>query len=176
MKKIFGTILFLLFFFINAYGMGKSTTSEIVVSPTYHANKYKRVAVFPFNTTKPEQYNLTISDQLSTSFMKLGYTVVERTQLQAILKELKIELTGLIKQSDLVRIGKILSIDAIVMGSLEYDYTGVYWWLRSGTMRMIDVTTGEVIISIFSNSYNGDIQTVVNDINNLMKKEKLTGR
>lgn len=175
MKKLIGILLVISFF----YGCSELTkvmkkSSEISVSPNYHFNKYKRITVFPFNTTKPERYNLTISDQLSICFMKLGYTVVERTQLQALLKELNIEVSGFMKQSDIIRIGKLLQIDAIIMGSLEYDNSGGYWWLRSGSMRMIDVTTGELVMSIYSNAYNKEIEYVVDDIVDLIKEKGIT--
>jgi len=105
--------------------------------------------------------------------MKLGYTVVERTQLQTIIKELKLEIEGL-TQKDMQRLGKFLNIDAIIMGSLEYEKIegeGGYWWLRSGTMRMIDITTGELVMSAYSSAYNRDIEFVANDIVNLLPKE-----
>jgi len=179
MNKFFIVALIPLFFFVNCSLIGSfsKSLSEITVSQNFHFNKYKRVTVFPFINNKPEKYNYHISDQLSTSLMKRGYTVIERTQLEALLRELNIELTGLINQNDMMRIGKLLKIDTIVMGSLEYDIApGYAWWLKSGTMRMIDVTTGELIVSIYSYANNRDIHYVVTDIISLMDKEKLEQR
>ncbi len=151
-------------------------SSEIIISPNFHFEKYKRITIIPFKTNRTERTNFNISDSLSTSLMKFGYTVVERTQLEAIFRELNIELTGFITQSAMARIGKLLKIDALVMGSLEYDGGQGYWWLVSGNMRMVDVTTGELMVSIYSNAYDTDIQFVVNDFTELIKKEQLKYR
>jgi hypothetical protein len=173
MKKLLIITLILLFFInCDAIRRDQQKPSDISVSQNFHFAKYKRVTILPFISHTSKRYDYNISDQLTVSLMKRGYTVIERTQLEAILRELKIELTGLIDQSDMVRIGKLLKIDALIMGSFE-DEGG---WLKSSTMRMIDVATGELIVSIYSNAWNADIQFVVNDIMRLMDKVRLEQR
>jgi hypothetical protein len=58
------------------------------------------------------------------------------------------------------------------MGSLQYENADGYWWLRSGSMRMVDVATGELVMSVYSNSYNKDIEYVVDDFSELINKNK----
>ena len=178
MQKLFIIIVILLSITVNCTSLKRSfkKSSEISLSQNYHFDKFRRVTIFPFITNKPERHNFHISDQLSTQLMKRGYIVIERSQLETILHELKIELTGIINRDDILRIGKLLQIDALIMGSLEYDYQDNYWWLISGSMRMIDVTTGELIVSVYSNAWDADIQYVINDIMNLMDLELIKKR
>lgn len=171
MKKIIFLSL-IVFLFVNCGLITRQIkkSSSISTSNNFNPEKYKRIAIIPFNTNKPERYNFIIADSLATSMMKIGFTVLERNRLEAIFRELNIELTGLISQADMNRIGKLSKIDALVMGSLEYDGgQGGYWYLVSGNMRMVDLTTGELIMSIYSNAYNTDTQFVVDDFTELLE-------
>ena len=65
--------------------------------------------------------------------MKMGFTIVERIQLESILHELNLEISGLLNKQDLNKIGQLLNIDIIVCGTEE-------------SIRFVDVKTGEVLI------------------------------
>jgi curli biogenesis system outer membrane secretion channel CsgG len=125
-----------------------------MISSNFKTNQAK-IAVFPFSTNEKEKVNFSESDKFIAYCMEMGFTVVERKKLQEILDELKLELTGSIKTSDINKIGKILEIDIIVFGNLQYrrdnGRTSV-----SQTIRFVDIKTGEVLISADATSSNPD--------------------
>jgi len=93
------------------------------------------------------------------------YTVVERSQLEKVLHEQNLSNTGIVDDAQAATIGKVLGIDAIIMGSVSYtskdepsqnpmvDLSGKsytqYCTKRSVTadarMKIIDVNTGKII-------------------------------
>ena len=87
------------------------------------------------------------------------FTVVERNQLESILNEQKISSSGLINKSDAAKIGKLLGVSAIIMGtinqySLEKHKKGI---LGVGVntvlakvavnVRIVDASTGEILFA-----------------------------
>ncbi|MDP2763102.1 MAG: CsgG/HfaB family protein [Enterobacteriaceae bacterium] len=119
-----------------------------VISNNFNFNKHKRIAVLPFKKTEglDKGYDYIVIDKIAMHCMELGFTVVDREQLEQIFNELKLELTGLLSQDNLNRIGKILNIDALVFGTIAY-VNGDF--MDSESMRFVDVTTGEVLISCY---------------------------
>ena len=135
--------------------------AELVISDNYNFFKSRRIAVLPFIVSgEKENTRYTESDKLSTKLMKMGFTVVERTLLEQVFSELKLSLTGAISPDKLKQIGGMLSVDLIVFGTLEMGYApargtgegcgqGAYYFLTSVSVRMVDVTTGEVMVSAY---------------------------
>jgi len=150
------------------------TAAETVVSPNFQYVQGIKVAVLPFNVTgNPEKkldYNL--SDKLSIKLMKMGFIVVERTQLEFIFTEHNLKLTGMISAQDMKLIGELLGIKYIVFGTLneEYEsakasggaytniftgktqytplrYSGGHYYSYSESLRFVDINTGEIVIS-----------------------------
>ena len=78
-------------------------------------------------------------------------SIVERNQMNDLLDEQKLQMSGVIDSSTASEIGKILGADAVVIGSVS-DYANWTAVLVPGStvsfsMRMIDVETGKVITS-----------------------------
>ena len=93
------------------------------------------------------------------------FTVVERTQLERVLQEQNLSNTGIVDDAQAASIGKVLGIDAIIMGSVSYthkdepsqnqmiDLSGKsytqYCTKRTVTadarMKIIDVNSGRII-------------------------------
>jgi PBP1b-binding outer membrane lipoprotein LpoB len=118
--------------------------ADIAVSKQMNLNKDK-IAVLPFIRVglKKQEFDPFTTDRISLCLMKNGFKVIERLYLQQIVNELNLEKTGLLKQEDVQRIGKVYKIDMLVLGNIEYyDY-----YPNSITIRFIDVETGEVMIS-----------------------------
>ncbi len=51
------------------------------------------------------------------------FNLTERSQLNAILKEAGLTVEGLIDENTAIRLGKLLQVQALVMGTLRYDYS-----------------------------------------------------
>lgn len=96
------------------------------------------------------------------------YTIVERSRLQKVLTEQKLNASGILNENDIVKLGKILGVDAIISGSVSYshkdekssrknsDNTYTYVYKRTVTtesrMRILSVETGEIIGQTSKNS------------------------
>lgn len=100
----------------------------------------------------------TVTDMLITEFVKDGtFKVIERTQLEKILNEQKLSMSGVVEPSEAAKIGKILGVSAIVTGSvtqfsMEEKLVGILGvGVRTNTAkvavnaRLIDTSTAEVI-------------------------------
>jgi pentose-5-phosphate-3-epimerase len=68
------------------------------------------------------------------------FTMVERKDLQAILQEMKLQLTGAISDKDAVKVGKLAGAKMIVAGSLygNADYYELF-------LKLLRVESGEVL-------------------------------
>lgn len=85
-----------------------------------------------------------IADVLSDQIMKTGKArVMERSQMRSILKEQEFQQSGACDGSECaVEIGKLLSIDRIVIGNI-----GKLGESYTISMKLVDVGTGEIIVS-----------------------------
>ena len=91
--------------------------------------------------TKQEAEILT--DRLTTKLVSIGkYQVVERNNMDKILKEQKFQHSGCTDSECAVEIGQLLNTDLIVIGSVSKF--GTTWALDA---RLIDVGQGNVLIS-----------------------------
>ncbi len=83
------------------------------------------------------------------------YQVIERDQLEKVLREQRLSLSGAIDESSAAEVGRLLGLDAIIMGSVSYSSvdkrTGSeYPCLKrtvtaKGTMKMVSVETAQVV-------------------------------
>ncbi len=120
----------------------------------YDFSKIKRVAVLPFGREG------SVSDILTSSLMALNkFKVVERYQLEHILNEHNLNLSGLIDMETAKEIGKFTGVDALFMGSF-FDQSSPFFvatsdFAHGGTrysatinIRLVDIETGEIIWSM----------------------------
>lgn len=54
------------------------------------------------------------------------YTVVERSQIEQVLKEQRMGLSGIIDENTAAQVGKLLGLDVILIGDVEYDVKNEY--------------------------------------------------
>lgn len=94
---------------------------------------------------------------LNTVFLSFRHDIMERSNLEKVIKEQNISLSGLLQSEDYNVIGKLANIDAIVLCS--YDY------LQGSSITMISVRTGQIIYTVSSlHGYGTDMSNVVYDI------------
>jgi Mg-chelatase subunit ChlD len=80
-------------------------------------------------------------EQLALSFSRnKTFTMVERKDLQAVLSELKIQLTGVVSEKDAVKVGKLVGAKMLVTGSMygNADYYELF-------LKLVRVESGEVL-------------------------------
>jgi hypothetical protein len=99
---------------------------------------------------------LTISDRFRGALIETGtFTVIERSQMDAILKEQGFQQTGACSEAScIVEIGQLLAVHKMVGGSI-----GKVGRLYSINLKVIDVATGAIIQQI-----NRDIQCSKEDL------------
>lgn len=88
--------------------------------------------------SKNQQLGEAVAENLRTALIETDcYRVVERNQLEKILKEHKLRDTGIINTDETVKIGKILDAQTIVLGSITK--MGEKYTLN---VRFVDIETG----------------------------------
>jgi curli biogenesis system outer membrane secretion channel CsgG len=89
---------------------------------------------------------MIIQEKMISGLVNQGFfRVIERQQLEKVLAEQKLQLSGMIDNSSAVEIGKMLGADGIMVGSItEYGRT-IYPKARlTVNVRVIEVKTGLV--------------------------------
>ena len=84
------------------------------VNPRADFSTIKRVAVVAFQGPSGE----LAADYLTQSLMSRGANVVERRQLAAVLAERKMTENGLLDTGTIKKVGKILGVDALFLGTV----------------------------------------------------------
>ncbi len=133
----------------------------------------------------PENWYWSVSSflprALITEFMDLGFVVIERSQLERILKEIKLEQTGVVKgkkekpkdevvnfdvfdKRSIKKLGEILGVDAFLVTYVIPTYSGN---VSKATFRLVHTETSKVLFSttfIQDNKSPVPIKTVIRTI------------
>ena len=121
---------------------------------TSAANKAPlKIAVVPFTSSSPTLENkfgeyLTESTTGKLLEKPHQFKVFERSRLDAIFKENELMVSGMMNAAEAIKIGKLLSVDAL--------FSGTYTKLKSYvdiSGRLIDVVSGEILVT-----YSGRIK------------------
>ena len=104
-----------------------------------------------------------IADIVAIELLKKGYNVIERNQIEIVLKEQGLILSGALKSTDIIQIGNIFNVFGIITGNVaEYKsdkriaylpYQGTTLPIQktrstfSVTMKMLDIETGKLLWS-----------------------------
>ncbi|OGR41707.1 MAG: hypothetical protein A2X35_12590 [Elusimicrobia bacterium GWA2_61_42] len=75
-----------------------------------------RIAVMPFSG-KDADTGLSLSEAFTTYLMDAGFEVMERSQLEAVLKEQQISLSGAMAPDAIAKVGRLAGVSAVVTGS-----------------------------------------------------------
>lgn len=122
------------------------SNAKVIISKNFDCKLHKRIAIMPIKTSGnvPEGISEGHTEAFSLRLMEMGFILVERTLLDKILDELKLEDSGILSDKELSRVGNLLHIDMIVYGSVQKIAGGGTF----ESLRFIDVKTGEVLISV----------------------------
>jgi len=100
-----------------------------------------------------------IEDAIASELVKTGQVrVLEREQMDRILREQGFQETSCVQGSCSVEMGRLLSVNSLLTGSL-----GRIGNTYSLSLRMVDVGTGEVTGSV-TKSKSGNIESVLTDL------------
>lgn len=126
------------------------------------------LAVMPFeNKGASRDLGEIVFDKMITALFNLSrFKVVERAQLEKILQEQQLGMTGVIDASTAAEIGKGIGVDAIMLGSVAAAPSGAI----SLDARAIDTESATIIVAHDAYSGSSDAQSVKNAVENLANK------
>jgi len=122
--------------------------SLFLIQTTWSLETKPRLAVVPF--TGDSGYCNMLTSLVDSGVAELGrFVTTERLHIDKVLREQALQLSGVIEESTVVKVGNILGAKYIVTGSListsgswEKEY---YTASVNATVKIIDVETGKVI-------------------------------
>jgi hypothetical protein len=113
MKKIF------LSFLASLLVLGGCTLKS-VISPSYDFDQINRVGIMSFSNTLSGMQG--VENLFAKYLIQSGYKVVERAQLESILREHNISVSGYLSPKTTREIGRILGVDVLLIGEVS-SYT-----------------------------------------------------
>jgi TolB-like protein len=154
---------------------GKNTI--LVITKKYDPNKSTQVgsrlavAVIPFEADKnAAQYKDDITNEMIKELVNLRrFKVIERSAMDKIVSEQKIQASGFVDDKSAVKLGKIAGADALVIGNISVSGN----FIRVSA-RLVDVETAETIIAQDATSDNTTpeaIETTVSNVATLLYNE-----
>ena len=148
-----------------ALDKGKLPVGALTYDPSRVAQVGSRlsIAVLPFdNRSGNAEITNTVQEKMITSLYSLKrFKIIERSQIDKVMTEQKMGMTGAIDPAKAVKAGKILGVDAILMGSISSS-NGI-----GMDARLIDTENGTVITAKDAYSAQNtlqDVKTMATDI------------
>lgn len=122
----------------------------IVVTRKYDPNKLPQVgsrlsiAVLPFEASSDAaKYKDAVTNEMINELVNLRrFRVIERSAIDKIVSEQKIQASGFVDDKTAVKLGKIAGADALVIGNISLTGSAV-----KISARLVDVETGETLIA-----------------------------
>jgi len=110
--------------------------------------------------------SITLTDRLRSELVNSGsFTVIERSEMDEILKEQGFQQAGCTSDECAVEIGKLLNINTICAGSV-----GKIGSLYTVTLRMIDVETGQILTTVTEDCQCPIEQVLTTSMKNISRK------
>jgi TolB-like protein len=102
------------------------------------------IAVLQFESKgEAQKLNVSVTDKLVTQLVNLRrFKVMERAALEKILKEQKLQMSGVVDEKTAVNVGKIAGADAIIIGDVN-----IVGGFAKVSARVIDTETSETIVA-----------------------------
>jgi hypothetical protein len=139
-------VLAIVALFVGGCGVGDSG-KDITMPKVYKQEHIERVAVLSFG-------NDNFTDKLIEKLVDNSkWQVIDRVNLDRILKEQNLQQTQQFDKDTAVEVGKIAGVDLVIFG----DYRGTY---DIAVVKAIDVSTGEYLaykVADLSNCYEEDM-------------------
>jgi hypothetical protein len=149
LKKIlsYSVLLFLL----CIYGCGPSLI-DVHKKQGVDLGRYERIAVLKFSSPNL-QAGIEAADLVALQLLRKGYSVIERLEIDKILREQEFGLTGAVDPQKAAEIGRILGVQCFVIGAVgTYKTTQMFVGTiqvskssASITVKMIDVKDAAII-------------------------------
>jgi len=147
----------------NPLRTGLAAAALTLLAAGASAQAKPRVAVLAFDNNSTlaifgDRLGLAAADELTTQLVQTGeFSVVERQQIDAVLSEQKLSMSGAVDAATAAKIGKLLGAQAVIVGSitqfsLDTKSAGIGRFAATYTeaesvldARLVNTTTGEII-------------------------------
>lgn len=109
-------------------------------------NRKSTVAVLPLECTSSPETGEFIAEEITRSMVKAGIKVVERRQLDKLIREISLQQTGLVSETSAAKIGRAAGARYMIMGSVTdfkkfgYENEGL-----KVAARLVEVSTFDVL-------------------------------
>lgn len=133
----------------------------------------QRVGVMPFENVNQDSsmnwLSLGIPETIMSDLQYVnGIVLVERTQLRNVMREQSLQLTGAIDEATVIKVGKLVGADILVVGAYQKQDETIRL-----TARFVKVQSGDIIRTAKATGNLSDIFTlqdqIVNDLINNLK-------
>lgn len=116
--------------------------SEVKLTPkAKKINETENIAVLNLEARNvSEQDAATISDLIRTAIVNVGFSVVDKANMDKIMEEHKFQRAGVTSPASAAKIGKILNVQKIVVGSFSKLMNSYYI-----TVNLVDVETAQIV-------------------------------
>lgn len=91
-------------------------TPKTVISRTYDFNQMKRIGIMSFESSWSSLQG--VENLFAKYLISAGFKVVERAQLESVLQEHNISVSGYLSPQTTRQIGKILGVDVLLVGEV----------------------------------------------------------
>ena len=105
--------------------LSSCAVNSVVIKPGYNFDKIKRVAVVQFKD--PAFYRdagSMVSELFAKYMLKTGYNIVERDELDALVRERKLFESGILNKDHLIEFGRISGVDFVCSFSTFEHHLG----------------------------------------------------
>jgi curli biogenesis system outer membrane secretion channel CsgG len=136
-----------------------TTKSDIKLHSKPNLNlKGASLGLLPFYSNIPET-GAIISDTIGSNLLGSGVNIIERTYLNNLLQEQGLSISGITENIDFTKIGNIINVNYLLLGTVEvserpysrgfgaFSKSGTYTYIPSVSTRIVNIRTGEVLIS-----------------------------
>ena len=137
--------IYKIFFFVSIFLSCKSNQNQykqMAEELSYNSSKQIKLAILPFEKSKEvtDTDSILAYEKLSLElFKRTEFELIERKYIDKILKEKAFNLTGF-TDSDSKKLGKLLSVDSILIGNLTVSNNQVHLFTK-----IIDAETSKII-------------------------------
>jgi len=121
----------------------ESSGAAIAFNAGLRAEAGMRVGAYAFAGGNDNGDGGAWADKAAGMLLKAGYDVVDRQQLEKILKEQKISLSGATRAQDMAQLGKLAGLRAVLMGTAYGGQVCAYH------AKLVDIETGELYWSAY---------------------------
>ncbi len=149
-----------------------SSKEGIPEAPLKNADYKPYVAVFPFEDanarTEFTKLGQTLTEMLITALIQGDrFNVMERVQLEKILKEQSLSHTGVIDAETAIEVGKLSGLEGVVVGSISQLKSSI-----EADARLIEVETGKALTAASAKVTNvDDIRGLANNLSRQLSEK-----